>query len=358
MRLRVEGADSVTLTPSPAPGEGRGGGLRLTTAVGEFTLPLLTVEGIVPDGQPATFNLEPGTFDVTSPFSLSPPLPLSVSPQDNPDDLLYSTFLGGSDDDGGRDIAVDASGAAYVTGSTASSDFPTTPGAFDTLYSGGDGFVVKVNADGTGLAYATFLSSGGSIAVDGAGSAYITGMTGSSDFPTTAGAFDRTYNGGYCDAFVVKLNADGTALTYATFLGGSDWDWGHAIAVDGSGAAYITGWTNSSNFPTTSGAFDRTHNGAGDIFVAKLNATGSALDYATFVGGDAGDRGLAIAVDESGAAYVTGEAGWGWPHEFPTTPGAFDRSHDGYDDAFVVKLNPAGSALVYATFLGGSNDER
>jgi len=371
VRLRVEGADGVELLPSPS-GRGAGGeGLRLTTAVGEFTLPLLAVEGAMPNGQPATFNLEPGTFGVTFPFS-RPSQSLSVSMQDNPDDLLYSTFLGGSGEDYGNGIAVDASGAAYVAGGTYSTDFPTTPGAFDTTYNGGghyyaDAFVVKLNAAGSTLAYATFLGGsdwdcGYGIAVDSSGAAYVMGETWSSDFPTTPGAFDISHGGGTCgtapntypcpDAFVLKLNPTGSALAYATFLGGDATDQGKGIAVDVSGAAYVAGWAGSFNFPTTPGAFDTTRNGGSDAFVVKLNATGSALAYATFLGGSLSDFSSAVAVDGNGAAYVTG---WTNSSDFPTTAGAFDRSFNGGGDTFVARLNSTGSALAYATFLGGND---
>ena len=205
------------------------------------------------------------------------------------------------------------------------------------------------------LDYSTFL--GGSrfedsfdIAVDADGSAYVTGQTGSSNYRTTTGAFDRTFNGGG-DAFVTKLNASGSALAYSTFLGGTDQDNSRGIAVDGMGRAYVTGFTDSSDFPTTTGAFDGTHNGDHDAFVTKLNASGSALVYSTFLGGEGGDGGSDIAVDGMGRAYVTGQAlGAG----YPTTPGAFDRTFNGgFADAFVTKLNASGSALVYSTFLGG-----
>lgn len=283
-------------------------------------------------------------------------------------ELVYSTYLGGNGDDEGYGIAVDGSGVAYVTGRTRSSDFPTTPDAFDTTYNGGlegDVFVTELNAAGSALTYSTFLGGsdgdrGWAIVVDESGAAYVTGLTGSSDFPTTPGAFDTTYNGGSMDAFVTKLNAAGSALAYSTFLGGSGGDYGddygNAIAVDGSGAAYVTGKTECPNFPTTPGAFDTTFNGGyGDAFVTKLNAAGSALAYSTFLGGSEEDYGNAIAVDGSGAAYVTGRT---YSSNFPTTPGAFDTTHDGnYDDAFVTKLHAAGSALAYSTFLGGSGGD-
>lgn len=273
--------------------------------------------------------------------------------------LLYGTVLGGASDDWGVGIAVDSSGAAFVTGGVSSSGFPTTTAAIDTSYNGGwDAFVVKLNAGGSALDYATFLGAGGDeqgsgIAIDGSGAAYVTGQTSSTGFPTTTGACDRSHNGGY-DAFVVKLNASGAALAYGTFLGGTSDDWGNGVAVDSRGAAYVAGATYSAGFPTTTGAYDVSHNGDRDVYVAKLNAAGSALVYSTLLGGTGDDFAKAVASDGSGAAYVTGHtvsAG------FPTTAGALDRSHNGNYDVYVAKLNAAGSELAYSSFLGGTGDD-
>jgi len=273
--------------------------------------------------------------------------------------LVYSSFLGGTDADRASGIAVDGSGNAYVTGDTWSENFPVTPGALDITYSGTyfgrDIFVAKLNVTGSALSYATFLGEdgdeqGNGIAVDGSGNAYVTGYTSAEAFPATSGAFDVTYNGGH-DVFVAKLNATGSSLDYATFLGGSGDEWADGIAVDGSGCVYVTGSTDSVGFPTTAGAFDGTHNGQNDAFVAKLNKTGSSLVYSTLMGGDGRDAGFGIAVDGSGNAFVTGST---VSVGFPTTAGAFDGTHNGQDDAFVAKLNATGSALVYSTFLGGS----
>ncbi len=245
--------------------------------------------------------------------------------------LLYSTYLGGSIPDYGNGIAVDTSGNAYVTGYTSSSDFPTTPGAFQTTYTYVDAFVTKLNATGTGLLYSTYLGGSGGdlgwgIAVDTSGNAYVTGQTQSStDFPTTAGAFQTTY-GGREDVFVTKLNSAGTNLLYSTYLGGSDFDYGNGIAVDSSGNAYVTGVTYSDDFPTTAGAFQTTHRGGGysrDAFVTQLNSTGTALLYSTYLGGGSEDYGNGIAVDTSGNAYVTGST---QSSDFPTTAGAFQTT--------------------------------
>ena len=287
--------------------------------------------------------------------------------------LVYATFLGGTYDDHGRAVAVDGTGIAYVTGWTQSINFPTTPGAFEPSHGGGDcgslpipcsdAFAVKLNQAGSGQIYATFLGRsrddfGYGIAVDGAGSAYVTGETSSSNFPTTPGAFDRSYNYND-DTFVTKINPAGSGLAYSTFLGGTLNDHGYAIIVDGDGSAYVTGETLSTNFPTTSGAFDPSHNGYWDAFVTKLNPVGSGLTYGTFLGGNDEDSGRAIAIDWASSAYVAGSTeSW----DFPTTPGAFDTGYNDGDcsycsDAFVFKLNPAGSGLAYATFLGGSRDD-
>jgi hypothetical protein len=284
--------------------------------------------------------------------------------------LVYSTFLGGSTDEEGDDIAVDASGHAYVTGSTQQLtfpiDFPTTAGAFDTTHNGSqDAFVTKLNPSGSALVYSTFLGGsndefGRGIAVDTSGSAYVTGITGSPNFATTAGAFDTTHNGGSFDAFVTKLNPAGSALVYSSFLGGVNTESGNAIAVDTSGSAHVTGNTGSLDFPTTAGAFDTTHDTDIDVFVTKLNPAGSALVYSTFLGGFDTDLGDDIVLDTFGSAYVTGTTGSG---NYPTTAGAFQTTHNGINDpfprfdAFVTKLNVSGSALVYSTFLGAPGPE-
>jgi hypothetical protein len=271
--------------------------------------------------------------------------------------LLYSTYLGGSNPDGGSAIVVDSSDNAYVVGSTFSPDFPTTPGAFQTKP--GDIFVSKLNPTGSTLVYSTYLGrsggEGNGIAIDTAGNAYVTGDTGI-NFPTTPGAFQTSYGGGASDAFVTKLNATGTALVYSTYLGGSDLEdasgWGR-IAVDALGNAYVSGLTASSNFPTTAGAFQTTlGGGVYDAFVSKVNSAGSALLYSTYLGGAGFDGGLGIAVDAAGNAYMTGATS---SSNFPSTPGSFQTTYGGNGDAFVTKLNAGGSALVYSTYLGGSD---
>jgi len=277
--------------------------------------------------------------------------------------VLYSTYLGGSGDDSGSGIAVDPAGNAYVVGRTDSPNFPVTAGAFDTSANGSyDAFVAKLNATGTALLYSTFL--GGSafdaahaIALDAAGNAYVSGATLSSNFPTTAGAYDTSPNG-RSDAFVAKLSAAGSSLVYSTLLGGAGDDVAQDIALDSSGNAYVTGSTSSSDFPTTVGAYDTSFNGGSfpsDAFVAKLNPSGAALVFSTFLGSSGDDWGHRIAVDSAGNSYVAGAT---WSGSFPTVPpGAFDTSFNGAADGFIAKLNATGAALVYSTFLGGSDND-
>jgi hypothetical protein len=277
--------------------------------------------------------------------------------------LVYSTYLGGSSEDEGLDIAVDSNGAAYVTGSTASTDFPTTAGALATSKSGGnrDGFLTKLNATGTGLAYSTYLNgtdNGYGISVDGAGGAYVTGDSSSTELPVTTGSFDTTPNGNI-DGFVEKLDPTGSILDYSTYLGGSLADHGFGIATDSVGAAYVVGATGSTDFPTSASAFDTGLSGGFDAFVTKLDPGGSALAYSTYLGGAymggaSTDEGRAVAVDWAGRAFVTGLTE---STDFPTTAGSFDRSYGGNGDAFVSKLDQTGSALAYSTYLGGSSHD-
>jgi len=271
--------------------------------------------------------------------------------------LVYSTYLGGSDLDDAYDIAVDSADNAYVLGRTLSTDFPTQSPLDRTFNGGYDAFVAKLNATGSALVYSTYFGGSGGdepsgIAVDSAGNAYVTGQTGSSNFPTVNALYD-TLNG-VRDIFVAKLNAAGSTLVYSTYLGGSGWEYSYEIAVDSAGNAYVAGSTNSADFPMAS-PLDNTLGGGSDATVTKLNATGSALVYSTYLGGSEGDAAYGgIAVDDAGNAYVTG---YTQSNDFPTT-NALYPTYGGGTDAFVTKLNTAGSALVYSTYLGGSNSER
>ncbi|HKZ62878.1 MAG TPA: PKD domain-containing protein [Thermoplasmata archaeon] len=294
------------------------------------------------------FPVTPGAFNTTG-GSLGDAFVAKLSPAGS--SLLYATYLGGAGYDIGRSIAV-SNGSAYVTGFTDSTDFPVTPGAFNTTGGiAGDAFVAKLDPTGGSLLYSTYLGGvdwdvGFSIAVS-TDHAYVTGETYSSDFPVTPGAFNTT--GGIAgDAFVAKLDLTGGSLLHSTYLGGVNWDRAFSIAVS-SGAAYVTGFTDSTDFPVTPGAFNTTGGTLGDAFVAKLDPTGGSLLYSTYLGGEDWDRGFSIAVS-SGAAYVTGET---LSIDFPVTSGAFNTTGGTGGDAFVAKLDPTGGSLLYSTYLGG-----
>jgi hypothetical protein len=282
--------------------------------------------------------------------------------------LVYSTYLGGSEGEGANQgsVALDTAGNAYVAGSTHSADFPTTPGAYQTLlknpnegFGSFDGYVVKLSATGA-LVYSTLL--GGTffdaiydIAVDGSGNAYVTGATLSNDFPT-----ENAIKTAQDDSFVAKFNATGSVLVYSTYFGGNDADIPQGIAVDASGSVYLTGLTRSSNFPTVGAVqavIDPTECSpgvrCGDAFLTKINAAGSAFVYSTYLGGSNKDRGNDLEVDAFGAAYVVGDT---LSIDFPTVS-PLQANNAGAEDLFIVKFSPAGSALVYSTYLGGSGRE-
>jgi hypothetical protein len=268
--------------------------------------------------------------------------------------LVYSTYLGGGNQDFSYGIAVDGSGNAYVTGSTSSTNFPTANALQSTLAGTVNAFVTKINASGSALVYSTYLGGGNQdfsygIAVDGSGNAYVTGSTSSTNFPT-ANALQSTIRGS-TNAFVTEINAGASALVYSTYLGGNASDAGRGIAVDASGNAYVTGDTTSSNFPTAD-ALQPTLAGSENAFVTKLNPSGSALVYSTYLGGNSVDQGFGIALDTMGDAYVTGLT---YSPNFPTANALQPKGgvSEDYDDAFVTKLNPSGSAFVYSTYLGG-----
>ena len=289
--------------------------------------------------------------------------------------LLASTYLGGSGDDGGYSLAdggssltLDPSGNVYVTGS-ASRNFPTTSGAYDTSYNGGsyyysDVFVSKLNSGLTSLLASTYLGGygddgGNALTLDPSGNVYVTGYTDSMYFPTTSGAYDTSFNGGYYDtfnydAFVSKLNSGLTSLLASTYLGGARRDVGNSLALDTSGNVYVTGYTGSPDFPTTSGAYDTSSNGSWEGFVSKLNSGLTSLLASTFLGGSNGDYGNSLALDTSGNVYVTG---YTFSPAFPTTSGAYDTSLNGSYDVFVSKLDGGLTGLLASTFLGGSGDE-
>ncbi len=327
--------------------------------------------------------------------------------------LIYSTYVGGTGGDAAYGLAVDTAGDAYIVGETASKDFPVTTGAFQTTIPGSrTSFVAKLNPTGSGLTYATYLGgqsnsylccdAAAAVAIDSTGSAYVAGVTYASDFPVTQGALQTEIGSGLAsNAYVAKLNPSGSALVYATFLGGSgqgqfnigpavfDGDAGTALAVDAAGNAYVTGYAYSADFPVTAGAIQSTNKAATtagvdsiipgyNAFIAKINPSGSALIYSTYLGGSGvtiqngaegnevvyGDVAKALSVDSAGNAYVAGGA---YSADFPVTAGAYQTKLKAAQpvtnlsligsNAFVAKLNPAGTNLVYATFVGGSGSD-
>ncbi len=357
IRITYEGAGQVRMAGD--------GGLAVRAGPGE----LLEEAPVCYQGTEGARNEIPCRFDVrddgsvtfyVGPYDHS--LPLVIDPA-----LTYSGFVGGSGSDAAEAIAVDAAGNAYITGYTTGGGgvpFPVTVGPDTTYNEGGDAFVAKVNAAGTALVYCGYIGGssfdyGYDIAVDTAGNAYITGETYSTEasFPVTVGP-NLTHSGGR-DAFVAKVNTAGSGLSYCGYIGGYGDDYGNGIAVDSSGNAYVTGTTGSTSasFPDTVGP-DVIYNGGWDAFVAKVDAAGSALSYCGYIGGSNADSGADIGIDTEGNAYVTGNTQSSESQFFPATGGP-DLTYNGgtYGDAFVTKVNTAGTALVYCGYIGGSSND-
>ena len=283
--------------------------------------------------------------------------------------LLYSTYLGGSGSDSAAAIAVDSKGDVFVTGQTTSSNFPiapksssnstTTTAPFQASYAGsGDAFVAELPSTGNALTYSSYLGGSGAdfgqgIAVDASGDAYVTGSTQSPDFPIPAGTtpFQPTISGS-SDAFVTEVNFSGTALIYSTYLGGTQADTAQGIQLDSSGNAYVAGYTFSTDFPTMN-PVQAANEGNADAFVSEVSPMGTSLVFSTYYGGNAQDRAFGIALDSSANIYVAGNT---LSTDFPTTAGAFqpNSKYGGNGDAFVLKLNASGASVSYSTLIGGS----
>jgi pimeloyl-ACP methyl ester carboxylesterase len=376
IRLRYRGGDALRLEPS--------GDLAVETPLGTLRdqRPFSFQESDGPRvevktqyaliaSEAETFGFDLASYDCTKPLVIDPAV------------FVYASYLGGAGEDRGTAIAVDASGAAYITGNTTSSEasFPTgagfgsLPGADTTYDSGLDAFVAKVQPSGTSLQYVTYIGGNGNdvasgIAVDSAGSAYVTGYTNSGTQFPVAGGLTQSYNGGTNDVFVLKLSSSGTALVYSGFIGGAGDDREPAIALDDSRNVYITGLTYSdeTTFPTGNGfgslpGADQTYNGGADAFVVKVSPDGSRMLYASYIGGNSFDNGYAIGVDAAGNAYVGGNTA-SREDTFPngngvgTIPGPNTTFAGGGFDAFVVKLNAAGTTFSYVAFVGGAEEDR
>jgi len=357
LKVTQEGDLEITLhSSSPLVGEGNGEGAKLIQKK-PYIYQEIDGKRVEVDGEFKILNLTPDPRSLNPIFSYgfqvasyNKSYPLVMDPV-----LAYSTYLGGRYGDNGYGIAVDTSGNAYITGWTSSADFPTSSPIQGSKAGNEDAFVAKINSSGTALIYSTYLGGSGGdwgndIAVDTSGNAYITGLTYSTNFPTSLPI--EGSNAGDADAFVAKINSSGTALIYSTYLGGSGGDWGNDIAVDTSGNAYLTGRTDSTTFPTAS-AIQGSYAGGGDAFVTKINSSGTALVYSTYLGGSGGDWGNDIAVDTSGNAYITGGT---VSTNFPTVS-AIQGSYVGNYDAFATKINSSGTALIYSTYLGGSGED-
>ena len=272
--------------------------------------------------------------------------------------LSYSSYLGGSAGDVAYGIAVDSSGDAYVTGSTVSPNFPTTSGGVQTTPGGAsDVFVSKFNPSGSGLLFSIYLGGNGAdtasaILLDSSGDIYLVGSTSSTNFPTTTGALQTTY-GGNGDAFLTELKPDGSALVYSTYLGGSQADNATALALDSAGDVFLTGSTQSHDFPTMN-PLQLGNDGVSNVFVSEVNPTGTALVYSTYLGGSSSDYGTSIALDGSGNVYISG---YTYSTDFPTQ-NAFQSVLAGGSDAFITELTPGNTGLVFSTFLGGNSIDR
>ena len=293
------------------------------------------------------FELDP-LYDRSRPIIIDPLL------------LAYSTYIGGGLDDIGNDIILDNSNNIYITGLTKSIDYPNVNAFNSTIGGNRDVFVSKLSADGSTLLYSTFIGgyefdTGNSIVLDSSGNLYITGATKSSNFPTL-NAYDSSH-GGFSDAFLVKLSANGS-LIYSTFIGGSAFDSGDSLVLDSSNNIYITGNTNSIDFPIVN-AYDSSHNGGSDAFIVKISTNDSSLLYSTYIGGDRDEtlefmvKHMDITLDNMNNIYITGTTG---SNDFPTV-NAYNSSLNGGLDIFFVVLSANGSTLLYSTYIGGRLDD-
>lgn len=268
--------------------------------------------------------------------------------------LIYSTVVGGTQIDIGQSIDVDDTGNAYISGYTSSDNFPTVNAVNSTRNGLNDLFVFKLAANGSNLLYATFMGGSNDdensrITLDDSNQAYVTAITSSSDFPTTNNSFDRTYNGD-ADCIIFKLDTNGSTLLFSTFIGGSSYESPKAIAIDSSTNICIAGETGSYDFPIVVNAFSGTRSGLIDCFVLKLSNNGSLLLCSTFIGGARNDTSSSMTLDDEDNFYVVGLTN---SYEFPVTKNAHDRTYNALGDCIVFRMAANCSTLIHSTFLGG-----
>ncbi len=285
------------------------------------------------------------------------------------DPFIFSTFIGGTNRESFIEMTMDSSGYPVIIGESFSTDYPTTSGAYDTSMAGyRDNVVTKLRSDGSDLLWSTFIGgTEGSYPdylrnpyFDEYDNLFLAGSTNNTDFPTTSGAFDRSYNGGYYDLILLKLKRDGSSLLYSTYIGGSQYEYGYSIVpmkVTGSGEAIMGTYTNSTDFPTTPDAYDRTYNGpvgGTDIAVFKINTDGSDLVFSTFIGGQGYDYASSLTTDEQENILILGQSS---STDYPVTAGVVDTTHNGGNDAIVTILKEDGSEIMASTFIGGIMNE-
>ncbi len=350
LELTVDGAESVSVDR-----QGRlvvrqkaGPPLRFSAPVsyqldGDERIDVVSAYVIDDDG---TLGFEVGELESGLPLVIDPTLDLS-------------TYVGGTGDDLHRDVAIDGSGNIVIVGDSTSSNYPTTAGAYDTTFNSNTDIVVsKLDPTGSTLLWSTFVGGSGAdyareLAVAADSTVYVVGNTSSSNFPTTGGAYDTTNNGSI-EAVVVALSSTGTALTASTYLGSSNIDDAESVDLDPAGNVVVLGNTQSTAFPTTGGAYDTTHNGSTDLFVAKLTPSLASLTWSTFVGGSGSESAGMIDVDGSGGVwFVTGTSS----SNMATSAGAFDTALSGSNDFWVGGLSSTGSTLAYGTYLGGTGSD-
>ncbi len=274
--------------------------------------------------------------------------------------VIYATYIGGTGQESANGMAIDSAGTVYLTGQTASTNFPISANAAQSRLNGGsavtDAFALHLNAAGNGLLYSTYIGgsasdNGKAIAIDAQGNAFVGGTTQSTNFPGPNNPDFPPRGGG--DGFVTKIGPDGTQFLFSIYLGGFAFDAVNSIAVDSKGSVYAAGETRSDNFPTTTGSYQQVRNGISDAFISKISGSG-AIEYSTYFGGDGSDLANGIAVDSQGAVYITGQT---FSSNFPTTQNAVQPTAVFLPDAFVTKLNPSGTGFIYSSYLGGSGDD-